>query len=205
MTPARIASPIQTRAAGERGTLAGSRDLGLRHGIVVRGRLRAKPSGPVDDAQVWESAPPVVEVEAIADEELVRHREAGVPEREVVDEPAVRAIEESANRKTGGLAQPQRLDEVIERQARVDDVFDQDHVAVGDDEVEILDEADLAPPAESPVIAGEDDEIESVRNRYRPRQIGQEDERALEDRDEDGFSTGVVGGDLLAELADTGT
>jgi hypothetical protein len=44
-----------------------------------------------------------------------------------------------------------------------------------------------------------------MRNRDRPRQIGQEDERALEDRDEDGLAIRVVGGDLRAQLADTGT
>ena len=38
----------------------------------------------------------------------------------------------------------------------------------------------------------------------RAREVGEEDERALEDRDQDGLAARVVGGDLRAELVDAG-
>ena len=44
-------------------------------------------------------APAAVEVEAVADEELVRHREADVADRQVVDEAPVRAVEERHRRE----------------------------------------------------------------------------------------------------------
>jgi len=43
-----------------------------------------------------------------------------------------------------------------------------------------------------------------VQERQRARQVGQEDERRLQGADEQRLLTGVVGGDLLAELRDTG-
>ena len=82
--------------------------------------------------QVGKVAPPLVQVEAVAREELIRHREAHVPDREVVHEPAVGAVEE--RRCDQGLRFPQseRPDEVVERQAGVDDLVHEDHVAAGD-------------------------------------------------------------------------
>jgi hypothetical protein len=41
-----------------------------------------------------------------------------------------------------------------------------------------------------------------MRARDRAGQVGEEDERALEDGDEDGLAAGVVGGDLRAQLGD---
>ena len=203
MTPAKTATPIQTN--GSRRNAA--RSPGVGGWIFTRSAspcgARDKPSGPVDDAEVRKAPPAVVEVEAVADEELVGHREARVAEREVVDEASIRAVEECADREARGLAQLERLHEVVEGQARVDDVLDEKDVAARDDEVEILDQADLGSPAESAVVAGEDDEIERVRNGHGPRQVSEKDERTLEDRDEDGLATRVVGRDLCAELTYT--
>ena len=47
-----------------------------------------------DQVQVRQVAIALVQVEAVADEELVRDREADVLDRQVVDEAAVRAVEE---------------------------------------------------------------------------------------------------------------
>jgi hypothetical protein len=51
-------------------------------------------------------------------------------------------------------------------------------------------------------VAGELDEIDLVRDRDRPREIGEEDEARLEERDQQKVAVGVVRGDLGAELPD---
>jgi len=83
----------------------------------------------------------LVEVEAVADEELVRDREAHVADWQVVDEPPVRAIEEGDGVQRSRCAQGQRLADVVERQARVDDVLDEQDVAALDRRVQVLEQS----------------------------------------------------------------
>jgi hypothetical protein len=52
------------------------------------------------------------------------------------------------------------------------------------------------------VVAGELDEVDRVRDRDRAREVGQEDEARLQQRDEQQVAAGVLAGDLGAELAD---
>jgi hypothetical protein len=52
------------------------------------------------------------------------------------------------------------------------------------------------------VVAGELDEVDSVANRDRAREVGQEDEARLQQRDEQKVAAGIVAGDVGAELAD---
>jgi hypothetical protein len=54
------------------------------------------------------------------------------------------------------------------------------------------------------VVAGELDEVDRVRDRDRAREVGQEDEARLQERDEQQVAAGVLAGDLRAELADAG-
>ena len=54
------------------------------------------------------------------------------------------------------------------------------------------------------VVAGELDEVDLVRGRDRTREVGQEDEARLQQRDEQQVAAGVVAGDVGAELADAG-
>ena len=84
----------------------------------------------------------LVEVEPVADEELVRHRETDVTDREVVDEPPVGAVEEGDRVQRRGRAQRQRLADVVERQTRVDDVLDEQDVAAFDRGVQVLEQPD---------------------------------------------------------------
>ena len=58
------------------------------------------------------------------------------------------------------------------------------------------------PARVGPVVAGELDEVDLVRDRDRPRQVGQEDEARLQQRDEQQVAAGVVAGDVRTELAD---
>jgi hypothetical protein len=52
------------------------------------------------------------------------------------------------------------------------------------------------------VVARELDEVDRVWNRDRAREVGQEDEARLQQRDEQQVATGVLAGDLRAELID---
>jgi hypothetical protein len=54
------------------------------------------------------------------------------------------------------------------------------------------------------LIASERDEVEVVDDGQGPREIGDEDERRLQRRDENRLQAVVVIGDLRAQLPDTG-
>jgi hypothetical protein len=156
----------------------------------------------MNDPQVREAPEPSVEVEPIADEEVVGNGEADVAERDVVDEPPIGPVQERAGRDLARPAQGERLDQVVERQARVDHVLDDEDVTPRDREVEILDQANLGLAAQRTVIPGEDDEVERMRDLDRAREVCQKDERALENGDEDGLAPCVIVRDLRPQLVD---
>jgi hypothetical protein len=156
----------------------------------------------VNYPHVWEAPESALQVEPVADEEVVGHGEADVTERDVVDEPPVGPVQQGARCDLARPAQGERLDQVVERQPSVDHVLDDEDVTPRDREVEILDQSNLGLAAQGAVIPCQDDEVESVGDLDRPREVGQEDERALEDGDEDGLAAGVIVGDLRAELFD---
>jgi hypothetical protein len=54
------------------------------------------------------------------------------------------------------------------------------------------------------VVARKLDEVERMRDRDCAREVGQEDEARLQQRDEQQVAAGVVAGDVRAELADAG-
>jgi hypothetical protein len=156
----------------------------------------------VNDPHVREAPESALQVEPVADEEVVGHGEADVTERDVVDEPPVGPVQQRARRDLARPPQGERLDQVVERQPSVDHVLDDEDVTPRDREVEILDQANLGLAAEGAVIPCQDDEVESVGDLDRPREVGQEDERAFEDGDEDRLAAGVIGRDLRAQLFD---
>ena len=93
----------------------------------------------------------------------------------------------------------------MQRQAGVDDVLDQEDVAVLDARVQILDQPHRRRAAGLVGgVPGQLDEIDVVQEGQRARQVGQEDEGRLQRADEQRLLAGVVGGDLLAELRDAG-
>src|SRR5204863_7937763 len=145
----------------------------------------------------------LIEVEPIADEELVRNGKPGVADREIVDQTPVRPVEERADREVGRLAKRERAQVEVEREAGVDDVLDHEHVASGEMEVEVLDDPDARAAAERPAVAGEIEEVHRVRDLDRPREIRDEDEPALEHADEEEIASLVVLGDLAAKLPDS--
>jgi hypothetical protein len=155
--------------------------------------------------QVGQVPVALLEIEAVSNEELVGHREADVADGHVLDQAAVRAVEERHGRQRGGIAEGKRLAEVVERQTGVDDVLDDQDVAARDLRVEILEEADAAMAAliGAGRIAGELDEIQAVVDPDRAGQVGDEDDARLEGRDEQRLSALVVTRDLTSEFADT--
>ena len=145
----------------------------------------------------------LVEIEAVADEQLVRHGEADVAHGEIVNQAPVRAVEERRSSERPWLAQAQRLAEVVECETRVDDVLDDDHVAARDLGVEVLEEADPRVAAGfRAAVPGELEKVEPVMDRDRPREIGAEDRAGLQRGDEQRLAVGVVVADLRAELGD---
>jgi hypothetical protein len=146
----------------------------------------------------------LVEVEAVADEELVGNDEADVPHGEVVDEPPVGAVEERRRDERARFSQLERLAEVAQRQPGVDDVLDEDHVASLELHVEILEQPDAVRAAELRLgsVAGELDEVDAVEDRQRARKVGEEDEARLERADQQRLAVRVVACDLCSELDD---
>lgn len=153
-----------------------------------------------DEPQIRQVAVPLAELEAVADEELVRDREAHIANREVVDEPAVRALEERCDVQRRGIADRQRTHEVVHRQPGVDDRVAEHDVAPLDLGVQVLEEAN--PVARVLAVAGELDEVERVVDRERARQVADERDARLQRPDEERLAAGVVARELGAELAD---
>src|SRR5438105_7641362 len=136
-------------------------------------------AGSPDDVEIREVPMLLLEVEAVAGEELVRDDEADVANGQVVDEATVRTVEKCRGDERMRLAELERLAEKAQRQTGVDDVLDKDHVPALELRVEVLEQADPARPAELRIgaEAGELDEVDRVEDRNRPREVGEEDDR----------------------------
>lgn len=156
------------------------------------------------EVEVAEPPPALLEVEPVAGEELVRDGEADVTDRQVVDESAVRPVEQRADGDVRRPAESQYLDQVVEREPGVDDVRDEKDVPSDDGSVDVLDDADARAAAERPAIARERNEVYGVGQADLPGEIRDEDEGALEDRDEQQVAILVVPGDVGAQLGDAG-
>jgi hypothetical protein len=154
--------------------------------------------------EIRQVAVALVEIEAVPDEELVRDREAHVADREVVDEPPVRPVEERDDRERGGLAELERAADVVEGEAGVDHVLDDQDVAPLDLRVEVLEQADPRVPAgaRARAVAGELDEVDRVRDAEGAREVAREDDARLQRRDEERLATGIVVRQLARELGD---
>src|SRR5581483_2151695 len=165
---------------------------------ITRGIL-AGPNSLADQTQVREVPVPLAELEAVPDEELVRDREADVPDGQVVDEPPVGAAEQRGDVEGGGAAQRERPDEVVHRQAGVDDGVGEHDVAALDLRVEVLQEPDAAVAVG---VAGELDEVEMVEQLRAPGEVADERDTRLQRADQQGLAAGVVALELGADLPD---
>ena len=153
--------------------------------------------------QIGEVPIALVEVEAVADEELVGDREADVAQRQVLDDASVRPVEQRDGGERRGRAERERAAEVVQGQPGVDHVLDEQDVPALDLLVEVLQEArlPLAAGVGAPV-ARELDEVDVVEDRQRAREVGEEDSRGLQRRDEDRLEVSVVALDLRGQLRD---
>jgi hypothetical protein len=154
--------------------------------------------------QVGQAPVALLDVEAVSHEELVGNGETDVADGDVLDQPAIRAIEQRHRGERSGLAKRQGAAEVVERQPGVDDVFHDDDVAAGDLVVEILQQPDPRMPAGVAArgVARQLDEVDPMDDVDRAREIGQEDDAGLQRRDEQRLTPLVVSRDLPAQLPD---
>jgi hypothetical protein len=154
--------------------------------------------------QVGQVPVPLLEVEAVAHEELVGDGEAHVADRQVFDQPPVGPVEEGYDRERGRVAKRERLAEVVQGQAGVDHVLDDEDVSVGDLGVEILEEPDASVPASVRArgVARELEEVDPMRDAQRPREVGEENEASLQRRDQERLEPLVLPRDVATELAD---
>jgi hypothetical protein len=155
--------------------------------------------------QVRQVAVPLLEIEPVAHEQLVRHCEAYVADWDVLDQATIGAVEECHRGERGRVAEHERLAEVVERQARVDHVLDDQNMASGDLSVQILEQADagMAALVGAGGVARELDEVEAVVDRQCAGQVRDEDDARLERCDEEWLPPFIVTRDLAPELADT--
>jgi hypothetical protein len=155
--------------------------------------------------EVRQIAVALLEIEPVAHEQLVGHCEAHVADRHVLYQAAIGAVEERHRGERGGVAKRECLAEVVERQARVDHVLDDQDVAAGDLRIQVLEEADacMAALVGSGRVACELDEVEAMVDRQSAGEVRDEDDARFERRDEQRLPPFVVTGDLAPELADT--
>ena len=153
-----------------------------------------------DEVQIRECTPTLVEPQSVAGEELVRNRETDVVERDLVDQSAIRSIEQRYSREAGGTPEAERLAQEVESQAGVDHVFDDQDVATLERCVDVLQETDgsVAPTG----VGGELDHVERMRNPELPCQVREKHHARLQRRDEDRIEPRVVPRDLDTELPD---
>jgi hypothetical protein len=154
--------------------------------------------------QVGEIPVALLHVEAVPHEQLVWNGESYVADGQVVDQPPVGAVEERHGGERGGVAKPERLAQVVQGQAGVDHVLDDEDVAAGNLLVQVLQEADPRVAARIRVgaVGRELDEVEGVRDSDGTRQVRDEDEARLQGRDEERLTAVVVADDVAPELAD---
>ena len=94
------------------------------------------------------------------------------------------------------------LQQVAERQPRVDDVLDHQDVLVGYRSIEVLDDADDAGGRGRGSVGGDRHEIELARHGQLAGEVGNEQHGALEDAEQQNLPPRVVAGDLGANLRD---
>jgi hypothetical protein len=97
----------------------------------------------LEDGDKGEVAVALLVIQAIADHERIRDVKAGVPNRHF-DLAAGALIEENTDVHIGWLVRQEVVPEVLEGEACVDNVFNDQHMLVGDAPGQVLGEADLA-------------------------------------------------------------
>ena len=109
------------------------------------------------------------------------------------------AVEQRAHVELARTTRTKVVEEVRDREAGVDEILDEDDVAAAQIEVDVVEDAD--PPGVGRV-AGDGDEVDGhLDRRQRARQVGEEDQRALQHAHEHD-AVGMVGRDLGRDAGD---
>ena len=102
------------------------------------------------------------------------------------------------------VAGAQHVLQIVQRETRIDDVFDDNDVAALQRSVEVLEQPHLARALRGGAVARDRDEVERDRpRRHGAREVGEEHEGALQHGDEvQRLAVGIVGVDLCGQLVD---
>src|SRR6188472_3953688 len=132
----------------------------------------------VEYADVGQVPVSLGEVEAVADDELVRDLEPNIPHRNV-DFAARRLGQEGADLEGRRLTRFQVADQVGEGQAGVDDVLHHEHVAALDVDVEVFEDAHDPGGIGRVAVARDGHEVDLAGDGQVPHQVGHEEDRAF--------------------------
>src|SRR5690349_11642456 len=134
-------------------------------------------------------------VEPVADHEFVGAGEPDVARVHVLELLALAyglLVEQRTQLDRGRPAAAQVLAQVVQREAGVDDVFDDDHVPAFDRAIEILHDANHTRGLGAGAVGGHGHEVDRQREVDRAREVGEEGVRALEDAEQQRILVGVV-------------
>src|SRR6478672_9309070 len=167
--------------------------IGGRSGVDVR----------CEGADAPQVAVLLVVVEAVADDELVGDVEADVLHRDV-DLDDVGLAQQRADLDRGGAARLEVGLDPRERQAGVDDVLDDEHVAAADVGVEVLEDADDAGGLRAGAVGRDRHPVHRRGAGEGTHEVGHDDDGTLEDTDEEELLALVVLPDVGGELGEAG-
>ena len=138
-----------------------------------------------------EVAVALVDVEAVAHDEVRRDREADVLER-LFDALLALFEQQRADLEALGAARAEVLAQVVEREPGVDDVLDDQHVAAEQVDVEVLHDAHDAAGLGRGAVGRDRHEVDLDGEFDRAHEVGHEVDGALQDADEQRRVLGVV-------------
>ena len=113
----------------------------------------------------------------------------------------MRPVEQGADAQARGRARAEQAEQIAGGQPGVDDVLDQHHIASRNFDVEVFDQPHDTALRARASIARDRDEVDLYRDVDRPREIGQEVDRALQGRDEQRHPADIIARDGRGELA----
>ena len=99
---------------------------------------------------------------------------------------------------------PDIVQEIVQCEAGVDDVFDDQDVLALDVALKVFHDAKDATGGGVFPIAGPGDKVHGGGDAEVAHEVGEEDEGAVEDTNEDGLLVAIVAGDLSGQLFDLG-
>src|SRR5262249_18521596 len=155
---------------------------------------RCGASDAVEHGDVGQVAIQPVVVQAVAHDEHVGNRESDVVDPDV-HLPTTALVQEHACAHAARPAGLQRPLQPGERQARVDDVVDDENVAIRDVDGKLDGEAYRARGGRARAVACGAHEVEGDVDREPAHEIGDERDRALKDTNQHRSGPGVVAGD----------